>query len=253
MCRGPCWTGLARCGFCSLLGQAGMASWMWLCGHGVRVQGEQEEAGQAEPETIAGFPRKHAFDCFTIEPMGRLPNWSRQASYLGSSHACTSRSLKSVHWNHLCDAHNSWGGRYFFTSFGQIRKVLSSGLTRVGSYHRSDGIAVRRWFPWRSWSLSAWSPCTFITAPFKDTFRISFPVYPFSCLALSPFLIRLYFLSSHTVAGTESIHFEQKSFWEKTGDQIYTPISVNTHVRNYTYLNFNRCGTHFLKCAYTHV
>lgn len=42
--------GLAGCGFSELPGAGN--------GLGLRVQGEQDEEGQGEPESMAGYPRK---------------------------------------------------------------------------------------------------------------------------------------------------------------------------------------------------
>lgn len=176
-----------------------------------------------------------------IGPMGALPSVSRyltlaqamptlpgpsnlgivntwmvitSALYLGVfSCLRTSRRFWRVDWTSVRSCH--WRCR------DSCEKVIS--LVELVSLHLRDGIV-------RALSGSFSSP----TPSFDQLSSVS--------------LICLYFLSSLNVPGTESVHFEQKSFGKGRWADLNS-ASVNTCIRNYTFPNPGRRGPHFLKCA----
>lgn len=107
----------------------------------------------------------------------------------------------------------NWGGRCFHYCLGQS-KVLRGGLTRVRSHHDVTG---------RLWGVDflggAGLPLPGAPAPPSQRFQDQLPRPPFPWRALRTLTHLSVSSASRPVPGTESVHFEQKSFWQEAGEQ----------------------------------
>lgn len=205
------WSGWG-CGFGRLPGQQWTASWM--CGHRLTVRGERDETGPREPESAAGFPGKQARGGFTVEAGG-----SRRLTLAVTASLPGSFSLRGGTTRLLLPA-ACYLGRQGFS--------LPS-RTEWGSERRTDSCQV---------APLKWPGCceevTFLAEPVSrcleplhlhhSAFGISFPVQSSLDRLAGPLLTCFLSLSPRApqgppVPGTESIHFEQKSFWQEAGEQ----------------------------------